>query len=116
MRRRDFGQVQFLGYKAHHETGEMVLGHEVLSGRRQKLRFVNLPGAKCLAHTQGKNLTRAPNASKIRYYPDGLLDHEIPANEADWNKSWAGRPGKSIVAALRSGGSPTTLHLSLARH
>src|SRR6516225_4613456 len=22
------------------------------------------------------------------------LDHEIPANEADWNKSWAGRPGK----------------------
>src|SRR5262245_4832203 len=34
------------------------------------------------------------------------------ANEADWNKSWAGRPGKSIVAALRSGGITNNTYMS----
>jgi len=47
---RDLGQVQLLGHKAHNEAGEMILGHKVPHRCRQKLRLVDLPGAKSLAH------------------------------------------------------------------
>ena len=41
--------------------------------RGQKQRLIDLPGAECLAHAAGVNLTRASLASKIRYYSDRLL-------------------------------------------
>jgi hypothetical protein len=46
----------------------------------QKQRLIDLPGAECLAHAAGENLTRASLASKIRYYSDRLLGHLFTAN------------------------------------
>ena len=51
---RDLDQVQLLGHKAHHEASEMVFAHKVLRARRQQLRFVDLPGAKYLAHARAR--------------------------------------------------------------
>jgi hypothetical protein len=51
----------------------MVLGHKILHRWWQKQRLIDLPGAECLAHAAGENLTRASLASKIRYYSDRLL-------------------------------------------
>jgi hypothetical protein len=57
----------------------MVLGHKILHRRWQKQRLIDLPGAECLAHAAGENLTRASLASKIRYYSDRLLVLEFDA-------------------------------------
>jgi hypothetical protein len=55
----------------------MALGHKILHPRGQKQRLIDLPGAECLAHAAGENLTRASLASKIRYYSDRLLVHRF---------------------------------------
>jgi hypothetical protein len=63
VRAGDLGEVDLL---LHHNAGEMALRNEVLHRRRQQQRLIDLPGAKCLAHIQGQNLTPASLASKIR--------------------------------------------------
>jgi putative ABC transport system substrate-binding protein len=55
----------------------MALGHKILHPRGQKQRLIDLPGAECLAHAAGENLTRASLASKIRYYSDRLLAADL---------------------------------------
>ena len=69
----DLDQVQIVSDQAQYEAGEMVLGHKILHRWWQKQRLIDLPGAECLAHAAGENLTRASLASKIRYYSDRLL-------------------------------------------
>src|SRR4051812_28766763 len=48
----------------------MVLRHEVLHARRQKLHLVDLPEAEMLAHGARQNQTRSENATD---YSDRLL-------------------------------------------
>jgi hypothetical protein len=69
----DLDQVQIVSDQAQYEAGEMVLGHKILHRWWQKQRLIDIPGAECLAHAAGENLTRASLASKIRYYSDRLL-------------------------------------------
>src|SRR5262249_18344534 len=75
---RDLDEIQLFFHQVYHEVGEVILGHEVLHGWRQKLRLVDVPGAKCLAHDASQNLTRDSLASKTSllsdYYSDTLLD------------------------------------------
>jgi hypothetical protein len=74
----DLDQVQIVSDQAQDKAGEMALGHKILHPRGQKQRLIDLPGAECLAHAAGENLTRASLASKIRYYSDRLLALKIP--------------------------------------
>ena len=69
----DLDQVQIVSDQAQYKAGEMALSHKILHPRGQKQRLIDLPGAECLAHAAGENLTRASLASKIRYYSDRLL-------------------------------------------
>src|SRR5271169_4627237 len=62
----DLDQIELIHDQAQHETGEMVVGYEVLHRQRQQQRLIDLPGAKCLAHGQRRNPTRIPSASEIR--------------------------------------------------
>src|SRR4051794_2485789 len=66
----DFTQVQALPDQRHDETRQMVLRHEVLHARRQKLHLVDLPEAEMLAHGARQNQTRSENATD---YSDRLL-------------------------------------------
>src|SRR3954447_6474285 len=52
----------------------MVLRHEVLHARRQKLHLVDLPEAEMLAHGARQNQTRSENATD---YSDRLLVAEM---------------------------------------
>ena len=58
-------------YQRHDEAREMVLWHEVLHAWRQKLRLIDLPGAKMLAHGGKQNQTRRQLNSD---YSDRLLE------------------------------------------
>ena len=69
----DLDQVQIVSDQAQYKAGEMALDHKILHPRGQKQRLIDLPGAECLAHAAGENLTCASLASKIRYYLDRLL-------------------------------------------
>src|SRR6202011_3470442 len=69
----DLSQAEIVPDQAQHKAGEMVLGHKILHCRWQKQRLIDLPGAECLAHAGGENLTRASLTSKIRDYSDRLL-------------------------------------------
>lgn len=69
----------------------MVLGYKVLHARGQKLRLVDLPGTKCLAHAEGKNLTRAPTPAKSAYYPDRLLGFALSEVNQIRNRGGIGR-------------------------
>src|SRR6516164_5384716 len=85
---RDLSQVQLLGHQTHHEAGEMVFGHKVPHARRQKLRLVDLPVAKCLAHAPAMNLSRAPRTSeKNCYYSDTLLAGPLSPSRAGSRKN-----------------------------
>jgi len=60
---RDLTQIQALPNQRDDETRQVVLRHEVLHARRQKLRLVDLPEAKMLAHGARQNQTRSENAT-----------------------------------------------------
>jgi hypothetical protein len=55
----------------------MTLINEIGHRRGQQQRLIDLPRAKCPAHPQGQNLTRASFASKI-----GLLPRQAPSSDA----------------------------------
>ena len=60
----DLDEIELVHDQAQHETGEMVLGYEVL--HRQRQRLIDLPGAECLAHKGRQNPTRLPPTSENR--------------------------------------------------
>ena len=62
----DLAKIDFVPHNAQHKASEMALGNEIRHCHRQQQRLFDLPRAKCLAHAQGQNLTRASLASKIR--------------------------------------------------
>src|ERR1700733_7413267 len=64
------GKVKLLSNQRHDQPRQMLLGHVVLHARRQKLRFIDLPGTKVLAHGYATNQTR-PNLTSD--FPDRLL-------------------------------------------
>jgi len=66
----NLGKVETLSHQRHNQPRQVALRHVVLHARRQKLRLVNPPGAKILAHAWAKNQTR-PNM--ISDYLDRLL-------------------------------------------
>src|SRR6202040_1553620 len=72
----------------------MVLGHKILHRWWQKQRLIDLPGAECLAHAAGENLTRASLASKIRYYSDRLL--ALPLTAASSSRPQKCRMSKGV--------------------
>src|SRR3984885_3883100 len=64
------GKVKLLSNQRHDQPRQMLLGHVVLHARRQKLRFIDLPGTKVLAHGYATNQTR-PNLTSD--FSDRLL-------------------------------------------
>ena len=63
-------QIKLLPDQRHDQPRQVVLGHIVLHTRRQKLRLIDLPRAKVLAHGPARNQTR-PNLTSD--YSDRLL-------------------------------------------
>ena len=66
-------------HQRHDQPRQVVLGHVVLHARRQKLRLIDLPGAKILAHNPARNRTRHHLTSD---YSDRLLEAARPAMKA----------------------------------
>ena len=50
----DLAQVEFLLHQIQHEPGEMVLANKISHPHRQQKRLIDLPGAKCLAHSKDR--------------------------------------------------------------
>ncbi len=67
-------QIKLLPDQRYDQPRQVVPRHIVLHARRQKLRLVNLPGAKFLAHGPARNQTRPHLTS---HYSDRLLVVEI---------------------------------------
>src|ERR1700733_5951028 len=97
------GKVKLLSNQRHDQPRKMLLGHVVLHARRQKLRFIDLPGTKVLAHGYATNQTR-PNLTSD--FSDRLLGLEwtqwIMLSLSRFVPRSLNTPGKWLFAVSRN--------------
>src|SRR3984885_698160 len=99
------GKVKLLSNQRHDQPRQMLLGHVVLHARRQKLRFIDLPGTKVLAHGYATNQTR-PNLTSD--FSDRLLATALfVARVARLAWKAGGRPSHDGVTESRTGLAPS---------